>query len=287
MATLQLATRCSEDKFLFQKDHRHFEPLLLLLRLEGKCALLRIAAMVQALQYHPNAVGYLSQCCHSAAQALPSTLVMPSKTLVLYLSDEIFAIPAPILSTIDAQSTTILNIELASDRSADTGKAPFAVLEQHHFCSLGMASHRGLGLVAGYRAAVDMALWVADSFHACRDLFALLQQVERKAYAAIATAYDAAHKFAHAKSASHLEQRLQHSETAHHAAEPAMALDDHLAMLLHFLRETLHLCSPHGRLPTVEGVRAELTRLFDMIAALDCAAMPHTLTPMHKHIDAM
>jgi hypothetical protein len=47
---------------------------------------------------------------------------MPSKTLVFYLSDEIVALHAPILITIDARSTTILTIELASDRSAATWK---------------------------------------------------------------------------------------------------------------------------------------------------------------------
>lgn len=284
-ANLQLEALCSDEKLLFQKDHRHLEQLILLLRLEGKCSLLSIASIVKALEYHPNSVGYLSQFFHSAGQALPSVLVMSSKTLVFYLSDEIFAIHAPILVTVDAQSTTILNIELASDRSADTWKAHFEALENHHFFSLGMASDRGLGLVAGYRAAVDMALWVADYFHEFRDLFELLQQLERKAYATIDKEYDAAQKFDHAKSASHLEKRLQHYETAHHAAEQAMALYDQLAILLHLLRETLHICSPHGRLRTVEGVRAELTLLLDMIAALDCAAIPHTLKPIHEHIN--
>ena len=137
--------------------------------------------MAQALEYHPNSVGYLSQCFHSAGQALPPTLSLPSQKFVLYLSDEICAIHAPILVTIDARSTALLTIELASDRSAATWRAHFAVLEDHHCFSLGMASDRGLGLVAGYGAACDMALWVCDSFHELRDLFALLQPLERKA----------------------------------------------------------------------------------------------------------
>ena len=51
------------------------------------------------------------------------------------------------------------------DRSADTWRGHFEALEAHHFSSLGLASDRGLGLVAGYRAACDMALWVVDYFH--------------------------------------------------------------------------------------------------------------------------
>jgi hypothetical protein len=287
MANLQLETLFSEEKLLFQKDHYHLDQLLFLLRLEGKCSLLSIASILKALEYHPNSVGYLSQFFHRAGQTLPSTLVIASKTWVFYLSDEIFAIHAPILVTIDARSTTILNIELASDRSADTWSTHFEALEAHQFFSLGMASDRGLGLVAGYQAACDMALWVTDYFHEFRDLFAVLHQLERKAYAAIGREDDAAHKFARAKSEANLAKRLQQYDTAHHVCEQAMALYDHLAMLLHLLREALQLCSPQGRLRTVENVRSELSLLFDMIAALDCAAITHTLKPIRHHIDDM
>lgn len=285
MANLQLETLFSDEKRLLPKDHRHFEQLIVLLRLEGTCSLLSIAAIVKALEYHPSSVGSLSQFFHSAGQALPSTLVMPSKTLVFYLSDEIFAIHTPILVTIDARSTTILKIELASDRSADTWRTHFAALENHQFVSLGLASDRGLGLVAGYRAACDMALWVADYFHEFRDLFAVLQQLERKAYTAIEKEYDATQKFARAKSEANLHKRLHHYDTAHHACEQAIALYDHLAILLHLLREALQLCSPHGRLRTQQDVRSELTLLFDMLAELDCAAVTTTLKPIRTHLD--
>jgi len=285
VANLQLETLFSDEKLLFQKDHRHLEQLLLLLRLEGKCSLLSIASILKALEYHPNSVGYLSQFFQRSGQALPSTLSMPSPRCVFYLSDEIFAIHTPILVTIDAQSTAILSIELASDRSAETWRAHFAELAHHHFSSLGMASDRGLGLVAGHQAACETALWVCDYFHEFRDLFTLLHQLERKAYAAIGKEDDAAQKFAHAKSDSNLAKRLQQYEQAHQACEQAMALYDQLAILLQLLRETLQLCSPEGRLHTAEGVRSELTLLLHMIAELDCAAIINTLKPIQKHID--
>ena len=285
MANLRLETLFSDEKLLLQKDHRHVEQLIVLLRLEGKCSILSIASILKALEYHPNSVGYLSQFFQRTVQSLPSTLSMPSQTFVFYLSDEIFAIHAPILVTIDARSTAILTLALASDRSAATWRAHFAALEEHHFSSLGMASDRGLGLVAGYHAACDMALWVCDYFHEFRDLFTLLHQLERKAYTAIGQEDEAAQKFACAKSEANLAKRLQHYDQAHHVCEQAIARYDHLAMLLQFLRDTLHGCSPDGRRRTVEGVRSELTLLFHMIADLDCAALVHTLKPIHTHID--
>jgi hypothetical protein len=130
-------------------------------------------------------LGYLSHFFHSAGQALPSTLLRPSKKLGFSLSDAIFAIHAPILVTIDAQSTALLHIELASDRSAETWRTHFEALEQPPCFRLGMASDRGKGVVAGYQAACDMALWVADYVHAYRNLFAVRNQWERTAYAAI------------------------------------------------------------------------------------------------------
>jgi hypothetical protein len=51
------------------------------------------------------------------------------------------------------------------------------------------------------------------------------------------------------------------------------------------VRDALHICSPHGTLRTPEGVRAELTRLLDMIAELDGAAITQTLKPIRHHID--
>ena len=250
------------------------------------CSLLSISAILQALRYHPHSVGSSQPVFpQRRSNASVSTLLMPSKQVVFYLSDEIFAVHVPILLTIDAQSTTILKIELASDRSAETWREHFEALEQHHFVSLGMASDRGLGLVAGYQAACDMPLWVADYFHEFRDLFEVLHQLERKAYAAIAKEDDAARKFAGAKSETNLAKRLQQYDNAHQACEQAIALYDQLAMRLHLLREALHVCSPHGRLRTQENVRSELLLLFDMIQELDCAAITHTLTPIRTHID--
>ena len=157
---------------------------------------------------------------------------------MFYLSDEIFAIQAPILVTIDAPSTTILKIELASDRSAETWQAHFEALEAHLFCCLGMASDRGVGLVAGSHAAFEAARWVCDSFHALHDLFTLLHQLERKAYGAIGKEDEAARKWENAKSEANFAKRLEQYDQAHQACEQAIALYDPLALLLHLLRES-------------------------------------------------
>jgi hypothetical protein len=284
-ANLQLTTLFSAHKPHVQVPQPLLEPLILLLRLEGKCSIPSLTSILQYFQYQPNSVGYLSERFHTYGAALPSTLAMAEHKVVFYLSDEIFARHQPILVTIEAQSTAILKIQLASDRSAETWKAHFDDLGAHRFHSIGMASDRGLGLVAGYQAACQDARWVCDRFHEFQALFDRRHQLERKAYAAIAKEDEAAHTFHNAKSEANLHKRLQHYEHAHQACEHAMARYDQLDLLLHLLRDALHLCSPFGRLRTVEGVRSELTSLLSLIEEVDDSVLPKLLQPIRSHLD--
>jgi transposase len=284
-ANLQLETLFSDQKPHVQAPHPLFEPFILLLRLEGKCSIPSMSSILKYFQYQPNSVGYLSECFQTYGAALPSTLSMAEHKVVFYLSDEIFARHQPILVTIEAQSTAILKIQLASERSAETWKAHFDDLGDHRFHSIGMASDRGRGLVTGYQAACPDAQWVCDRFHEFQDLFDRRRQLERKAYAAIAKEDEAAQTFHNAKSEANLHKRLQHYEHAHQACEQAIARYDQLDLLLHLLRDALHLCSPFGRLRTVAGVRSELMLLLSLIEEIDDAVLPKLLHPIRSHLD--
>ncbi len=284
VATVQLDVLFSEQHRM-ESPAASLEPLALLLRLEGNCSIASIAAILQRLGYQPNSVGHLSEYFQYYGQGLPSTLSMTSKTVVFYLGDEIFAIHTPILVTIEPHSTAILRIELATDRSASTWKAHFETLHEHHFSSIGMASDRGVGLVAGYREAHPEALWVSDQFHEFQDLFHLRSQWERKAYGTIAKEDDAVRKFHHAKSEANLSKRLIQYEQAQQVCEQAMARYDQLDMLLQLLREALQLCTSQGKLRTKEGVYAELTLLFQLLKELDDAALHKILHPLQSHLD--
>src|SRR5207237_82148 len=77
----------------------------------------------------------------------------------------------------------------------------------------------------------------------------------------------------------------QRYDQAHHACEHAMARYDQLDLLLHLLREALHLCSPCGRLRTAQGVRAALTSLLSLIAEIEDAVLPKLLKSIRSHLD--
>jgi hypothetical protein len=81
------------------------EPWMLLLRLEGNCSIPSLSSIFKHFDYQPNSVGNLSESLQAYGRCIPSTLSMPHQKVVFYLSDEIFAIRAPILVTIDAQPT--------------------------------------------------------------------------------------------------------------------------------------------------------------------------------------
>src|SRR6266481_5217638 len=114
--------------------------------------------IVRLAWLHQGVYGKMTQIAKSyqiSRTFLYQLLLMANLQLETLFSDEKLALHVPILLTIDARSTTILNIELASDRSAETWRAHFDALAEHQFFSLGMASDRGLGFVPSRRSACE------------------------------------------------------------------------------------------------------------------------------------
>jgi hypothetical protein len=284
-AQYHLEALFSDPQHLVEPSDVLLEPWILMLRLEGQCSIPSISSIFKHFDYQPSSVGYLSQYLKDYGCSVPSTLSMPHKKVVVYLSDEIFAIRAPILVTIDAHSTAILKIELASDCSAKTWETHFHDLGAHRFHSVGMASDRGVGLKAGYQAACQDGFWVCDQFHEFQDLFNRCHQLEKKAYGAIGQESEAAEKFANAKHEANLQKRLEQYEQARQVCEQAIARYDQLDFLLHMLSETLYLCSNLGRLHTAEGVRADLTLIVNLIEEIDDKKLPTLLQPIRSHME--
>jgi hypothetical protein len=280
-----LADLFSDPQHLVEPPDVLLEPWILLWRLEGKGSIPSLSSIFKHFDSQPNSVGYLSAYLRDYGRCVPSTLSMPHKKVVFDLSDEIFAIRAPILVTIDAHRTAILKIELASDRSAQTWETPFQDLGAHRFHSLGMASDRGVGLQAGYQAAWQEGFWVCDQFHEFHDLFNRCHQLESKAYAAIGKEITAAETCANATSEANLHKRLEHYEQTRQACEHAVERDDQLDLLRGLLSETLPLCSDLGRLHTVEGVRSDLTLLLSLMEEMEDEKLPKLLQPIRSHLD--
>jgi len=246
-----------------------------------------LASILTYFPYQPSAVGYLSEGCRTSGAALPSTLSMAAPTVVLYLRDELFARPQPLLVPLAAHSTAMLKIPLASERSAETWEAHVADLGAHHWHSMGMASDRGRGLVAGSHAACPDARWVCERFPALRALFDRRRPLARTAYAAMAKEDEAVQTCPTATSEAPRHQRLQPSAHPHQACEPAIARYDPLALRRHLLRDAWYLCAPSGRLRTVGGVRAAVLLLCSLSEESAEAVRPTLLHPLRAPRDAI
>jgi hypothetical protein len=94
---------------------------ILLLRLEGHCALERISQILRQLGLPFSSVGYISQRLAAYAQALPKEGWADAQIIFL-LCDEIFTRGQPILLTVEPRSLAILKIELVENREAETWK---------------------------------------------------------------------------------------------------------------------------------------------------------------------
>jgi hypothetical protein len=87
----QLEQLFSDSNDLVVHDpHPFFEPLLLLLRLEGRCSIPSISSICKYFHYQPGSVGSLRERFHTYGRVLPSTLQMAESTVVFYLT-----IPSP------------------------------------------------------------------------------------------------------------------------------------------------------------------------------------------------
>src|SRR2546428_13640101 len=92
---------------------------ILLLRLEGHCALERISQIIKQLGRPFSSVGYISQRLAAYAQALPHEEWAAAQIVFLWC-DEIFTLGQPILITVEPRTLAILKIELVENREAET-----------------------------------------------------------------------------------------------------------------------------------------------------------------------
>jgi len=131
-------------------DMNELNHLIVLHSDEGKCSISSISEILDFQDLSPCSTGMISERLKHYGTHLPSTLKSKEPCNVNYLSDEIFANDRPILITLEPKSTTILKMQLASNRCADTWKKHFKELFYNQYHSVGLASDRGKGLTEGY-----------------------------------------------------------------------------------------------------------------------------------------
>jgi len=161
---------------------------ILLLRLEGHCALERISQILKQLGLPFSSVSYISQRLAAYARAVPRQELRGTR-IVFLLCDEIFTLGRPILITAEPRSLAILKSELVDNREAESWKKHWEELAEAGLIRQPtVVSDRGPGLVKG--CAMMGLSHHPDLFHLLRPLAMFGERFYRKALTAIAWEYE-------------------------------------------------------------------------------------------------
>jgi hypothetical protein len=256
------------------------------MRLEGKTSIGSISEILQLQGYEHTSTGKISERLNFFGQSLPSTLEAPSPQQIYYSSDEIFAGNRPILITIDPVSTAILRIELSSDRKADTWQEHFNVLKGQQFSPIGFNSDRGTGLVQGYKAAFQNAIWASDHFHEFRGLTKCCATLERQAYAAISFEQERLRVFNNASSEENLEKRLQQLTDATSDCEEKIEQYQVVTDTLERLFSSLHFFDLETGKPRYrQQVKSDVLTLMDLLDEVKRLKLSAEIHKIRGHID--
>src|SRR6516162_1447435 len=248
---------------------------ILLLRLEGHCALESISQIIKQLGLPTASVGYVSQRLTAYAQALPKD-VLTGARIVFLLCDEIFTRGQPILLTIEPRSLAILKIELVDNREAETWKKHWEAL-----ADAGLIEHptvvadQGAGLVKG--CALMGLMHHPDLFHLLRPLAMFGERFYRQALAAIAWEYERG-SLEIGRSEPVITKRMASYEAAKAAADEKISRYDHFCYLWAELRKALELFNSEGRIQDGVSRQAEIGAIVALMRELGCAQLNQALS---------
>jgi len=261
--------------------------IILVLRLEGNCSLGSISNILSVLGHRPCSVGYISERLKEYAQRLSNTLQSDSIQFVLFLSDELFANSRPILITIEPRSMAILRIELAQDRAGDTWRTHWIAIEEGQFYMLGLVSDRAKGLVEGFKEAFSGLPHYPDMFHDLRDLAkAILVDLEKAAYKAIAYEYERYRVLGSARSDRVINERIEAYEKAVEATDRAIDLYDDYSYLFNCLQQTLDLFDEEGHLRDPQVVYYQVQTALDLMAEIGHPSLKNIVQTFKERLDS-
>src|SRR5712671_562902 len=248
---------------------------ILLLRLEGHCALESISQIIKQLGLPNASVGYISQRLTAYARALPQEVVSGAP-IVFLLCDEIFTLGQPILLTVEPRSLAILKIELVDNREAETWKKHWKAL-----ADAGLIAHQtvvadqGAGLVKG--CALMGLMHHPDLFHLLRPLAMFGERFYRQALAAIAWEYERG-GLEIGRSEPVINKRMASYEAAKAAADEKISRYDHFCYLWAELRKALELFNSEGRIQEGASRQAEIGAILALMRELGCAQLNQALS---------
>ncbi len=184
---------------------------MLALRMEGRCSIEAISALMKRFDVSFSSVGAVSQYLNCFGSLLSNTLSAKADEvkLVVFLCDEIFSKSVPILVTVDPISSVILRIELADSRKSEDWKEHWECLEDNGICAIYLVTDEGQGLTKAHKEALADIVRQPDTYHAIAHVIGkLVKQLEDAAYRAIRKEQEREDKLDSAKSDEIINKRI-------------------------------------------------------------------------------
>ena len=272
---LALYTLEVDDPLSAQAIRKEVDRYILLLRLEGQCALEAISHILTQLGLPFSSIGSMSQRLATYARALPKA-ALSGTPIVFLLCDELFTLGQPILLTVEPRSLAILKMELGDNREAETWKKHWQAL-----ADAGLIEHptvvadQGAGLVKG--CALMGLLHHPDLFHLLRPLAIFGARFYRQALAAIAWEYERG-SLESGRSESVINKRMALYAAAKAVAEEKSSRYDHCCYLWAELRKALEWFDSEGRIPDGASRQAEIEAILALMRELGCAQLNQALS---------
>jgi hypothetical protein len=272
---LALYTLEVDDPLSAQAIRKEVDRYILLLRLEGQCALEAISQILKQLGRPFSSIGYISQRLATYSRTLPKA-GLSGTPIVFLLCDEIFTLGHPIRSTVEPRSLAILRIELVDNREAETWKKHGQALADAGLIEPPtVVAAQGAGWVKG-------CAWMGlrhhpDLFHLLRPLAIFGERFYRQALAAIAWEYERG-RLESGRSEAVINKRMASYKAAKAAAAEKLSRYDHFCYLWAELRQALELFDSEGTIPESASRQAELEAILALMGELGCAQLQQALS---------
>ena len=246
------------------------------LRLEGRCSLNAIAAIMARFGLRWSSVGKLSQTLQAMGGLLRSTITLPAGAirLVVFASDELFAGAQPILITVDPQSSAILRLELTTKRHWEAWAQHWECLYDNGCQALYLVCDGGQALAKAHKAALADLIRQPDTYHAIAHVLGAWEdRLEKRAYAAITAEYKRLKALDAARSDAVIMRRIDRYEAACRQADEAIARYDQFVSLYREVREPLSVFDATGRLRDRADAEAEIATALALLDTLHITAL--------------
>lgn len=241
------------------------------LRLEGRCSIEAISAIMKRFNIPLSSIGSISQILHYLGSLLPDTLTnqQDQVKLLVFASDELFSKSNPILITVDPISSAILRIELADSRKVEDWKKHWECLEANGYYAIYLVSDEGKSLCQAQKQAMVDSIRQADTFHAlAHQLGKWVNILEQAANKAIREEYERYDKLDSAKTEEVINKRIEAYEEAKRIANEKIELYETYCFLYGCLIDALQIFDHNGNVNNRNKAEETIKLALELIETL-------------------